>query len=306
MRRFALAPDDRMRYNNQKHIAKEHPRIMKETAARLNRSRITIRRTTLLVAVVELAAFAMIVLNLQTPGLIVGIVALLGGMYYKRKLKRQFQSECSQAQAMASLGMKNAQYTASRRVDAQWLKDTRLIPTSTNVVQPLLQHIVEGEVRGMKVMLGEITFGVMEKDKKQPTWSTGVLAQVALERPVEKPTLLLGRIAFRHAALRDAYAADQMVLSGAGGREEGWYALTPDGSDPDSDLTDAWSPLCTAVKQQGVAYVGGTEMTAFFLGSFITGVYPLDQPITEATLSETRFEGYDLLLSMITRLKHGK
>ena len=267
--------------------AKELPEAMKDTVIRLNKQRTSIRTVTLIAAAVELAAFAMIVLNLQTPGLLAGIAALVGGAYYKRKLKRQFQSDCAQAQAMAALNIKNAEYTARRAVDAQWLKDTRLVPASTNVVQPLLQHVVEGEVRGMKIMLGELTFGVMEKDKKQPT-------------------LLLGRIAFRHAALRDAYAADQMVLSHAGGRDEGWYALTPDGSDPDTLLTEAWHPLCEAVEQQGVAYVGGKELNAFFLRSFYTGNYNLNEPLTEASLSENGFKGWDMLLSMLTRIKHRK
>lgn len=286
--------------------AKELPETMKDTVIRLNKQRTSIRTVTLIAAVVELAAFAMIVLNLQTPGLLVGIAALAGGAYYKRRLKRQFQSECAKAQAMAALNIKNAEYTARRTVDAQWLKDTRLVPASTNVVQPLLQHVVEGEVRGMKIMLGELTFGVMEKDKKQPTWSSGVFTRVELDKPVEQPTLLLGRIAFRHAALRDAYAADQMILSHAGGRDEGWYALTPDGSDPDTLLTEAWHPLCEAVEQQGVAYVGGKELNAFFLRSFITGSYNLNEPLTEATLSENSFKGWDMLLSMLTRIKHRK
>lgn len=279
---------------------------MKDTVARLNKSRVNIRNVTLLTAFAELAAFVMIIMNLQLPGIGLGVAALAGGSYYKRKLKRSFQADCARAQTMATLGLRDAAYTASRRVDAKWLTDTRLVPTSTNIVQPLLQHIVEGEVRGLKVMLGELTFGVMEKGKKQPTWSTGVFAQVTLDRPVEQPTLLLGRAAFRHAALRDAYAADQMILSPAGGREAGWYALTPDGAEPDDDLTAAWSPLCTAVEQKGVAYVGGTELNGFFLGSFLTDNYPLDKPLTEADLTGKSFGGYDLLLSMITRIKHRK
>ena len=279
---------------------------MKDTVARLNKSRVNIRNVTLLTAFAELAAFVMIVMNLQLPGIALGVAALAGGSYYKRKLKRSFRADCARAQTMATLGLKDVQYTASRRVDARWLTDTRLVPASTSIVQPLLQHIVEGEIRGLKVMMGELTFGVMEKGKKQPTWSTGVFAQVKLDHPVEQPTLLLGRVAFRHAALRDAYAADQMLLSPAGGREAGWYALTPDGSEPDPELTAAWSPLCAALEQKSVAYVGGTELNAFFLGSFFTGDYPLDRPLTEASLTENAFGGYDLLLSMITRIKHRK
>ena len=56
----------------------------------------------------------------------------------------------------------------------------------------------------------------------------------------------------------------------------------------------------------GVAYVGGKELNAFFLRSFITGNYNLNEPLTEASLSENGFKGWDMLLSMLTRIKHRK
>jgi len=270
---------------------------------RLNKLRKAARNVPLVTAVVEIAAFIMIVTGVRAPGLIIGLIALIGGSMLKRRYKKEFTAECARIQSLTALEMQNATYVAQHRETAEWLHGTRLVPSSTQVMQsPLVLNLIEGRKGAVQLWMGEVTFGVMEAGKKQPTWNSGTMLRTTLEAPVAQPMLLLGRQAFRHVPLRDAYAQDGMHLCAVGGKDTGWYALTEDASDPSPAVLAIWKRLCAATKEQAVVSVHGNELTAFFLGGFFTDSYPLDAQITEESLKSLHFEGYKPTLDLIACL----
>lgn len=271
----------------------------------LNRQRNMIRYTVLGIAALELIAVVMIIAGLRLPGILLGFAGIVGGSVFKRRGKRQYAAACGKEQALHALHMTDVKYIGQSRESTQWILDTHLVPSSTDVVQnPLVQGAVQGTVKGSPLWLSEVTFGVMESGKRQPTFSSGVMVQAKLAHPVEKETLLLGRIAFKHSALRAEYEKDGMRLSNAGSKEKGWYALTPDANAPETRVIEGWEPLCAAVNNRAVMHLKGKTLTAFFYGCFYTGEFTLDEPVTEAMLRRHHFDGYKPLANMIEKLNN--
>lgn len=251
--------------------------------AALNKKRNMLRYSAIAVAALELLAIVMMLGGVKLPGLLLGLAVFIGGVVYKRKGRKAYEAECCRYQTLGALGVKDAQYTDQIKMDESWMHQTHLLPASANTMQPLLLHHVKGTLRGLKVEIAEMTFGCTEENKKQPTYSSGVLVRAHLPSAGQKRVLLLGRYAFKHAALRNEYEKDGLRLSPAGGKEKGWYALTDGAVSPDAMLLDKWQAVCDAAKMRAALYIEDGCATAFLNGSFYTGEFPLEEEITQST-----------------------
>lgn len=268
----------------------------------LNKKRNMVRYSSVAVASVEVVAVLLIMFGIQLPGVIIGLAALIGGMVFKRKGKKAYQEECCRLQTVQALGFADGVYTAEKKETAEWMRNTHLVPASSQLTDPLLLHSVEGTLRGVKLLISEITFGCQEKKKRQATYSSGVLVRTELKQPVKGAALLLGRYAFKHAALRDAYEKDGLRLSPVGGKEKGWYAMTAGAAAPDAALLEKFDELCAVSKHRAALYVNGTELTAFFNGQFYTGEYALEEEVTEGMFRKHSFAAIVPMLELIRQL----
>jgi len=266
--------------------------------AALNRKRNAVRYSSIAVAAIEMTAILMIMGGMKLPGLLIGLAALIGGTVYKRKGKKAYQEECCRLQTLTALGLQDAVYTGEKKETVEWLREMKLTPGSAQLVQPLLLHAVNGKLRGTDVEIAEVTFGCQEAGKKSATYSSGVLVRTKLQKPVA-PALLLGRYAFKHAALRAEYEKDGMRLSPAGGKEKGWYALTPGAVSPDEMLLEKWDKVCETAKQRAALSVDGDMLAAFFNGQFYTGEFALEEELTEGALRKHSFAAIVPLLELI-------
>lgn len=266
--------------------------------AALNKKRNCVRYSSIAVAAVELVAILMIMGGMKLPGAIIGMVALIGGALYKRKGKKAYQEECCRLQTLTALGLQDAAYIGEKKETVEWLREMKLTPGSAQLVQPLLMHAVNGRLRGVDAEIAEVTFGCQEAGKKSATYSSGVLVRTKLQKPVA-PVLLLGRYAFKHAALRAEYEKDGMRLSPAGGKEKGWYALTPGAVSPEEALLEKWDKVCETAKQRAALSVDGDMLTAFFNGQFYTGEFALEEELTEGMLRKHSFAAIVPLMEMI-------
>ena len=270
--------------------------------AALNRKRNTVRYSSIAVAAVDLIAILMIMGGLQLPGCVIGLAALIGGAVYKRKGKKAYQEACCRLQTMNALGVMDAEYIGEKQESAIWLHETHLVPSSASLVQTLLLHTVKGRLRGVPATISEATIGCQEAGKRQATYSSGVLVRAELKKGVNTPALLLGRYAFKHAALRAEYEKDGLRLSPAGGKEKGWYALTEGAVLPDEKLIEKWDSVCEAAKMRAALYVGGNELVAFFNGQFYTGEFPLEEPVTEGMFRKHSFAAIVPLVELLEAL----
>lgn len=251
--------------------------------AALNKQRKILRYVSLAVAGVEIVAIMMILGGVKLPGLLLGLAALIGGAAYKRKGRKAYEEECCRYQTLGALGVMDAQYTDRIKMGENWMHQTHLLPASAQTTQPLLLHHIKGTLHGMKVEIAEMTFGCQEANKKQPTYSSGVLVRADLPAAGQKRVLLLGRYAFKHAALRNEYEKDGLRLSPAGGKEKGWYALTDGAVSPDETLLNKWQSVCDTAKMRAALYVEDGCATAFLNGSFYTGEFPLEEEVTQSS-----------------------
>lgn len=274
-------------------------RMKKLNTAALNRKRNMVRYSSIAVAVVDLAAILMIMMGWQLPGAVIGLSALIGGAVYKRKGKKAYQEECCRLQTLQALGLKDAVYKAEEKKTADWLRQTCLVPASSQLTEPVLWHAVTGQMRDAQTEIAEITMGCYENKKKQPTYSNGVFVRVALQKPVEHAALLLGRYAFKHAALRAEYEKDGLRLSPVGGKEKGWYALTKGAVSPDAALLEHFDAICTVAKHRVAIYVAGNELVAFFNGQFYTGEFPLEEEVTEGMFRKHSFAAIVPLMELV-------
>lgn len=270
--------------------------------AALNRKRNTVRYSSIAVAAVDLVAIVMIMGGLRLPGAIIGLAALIGGAIYKRKGKKAYQEECCRRQTLQALGLAEAAYIGEKKETTDWMQSARLTPASAVLTEPLLMHAVKGQLRGTPVTISEVTFGCQENGKRQMTYSSGVLVRAELKKDVQMPALLLGRYAFKHAALRAEYEKDGLRLSPAGGKEKGWYALTEGAVSPDEKLLNKWDAVCEAAKMRAALSVHGTEMVAFFNGQFYTGEFPLEEEVTEGMFRKHSFAAIVPLAELIEAL----
>ena len=266
--------------------------------AALNKKRNCVRYSSIAVAVVELAAILMIMGGIKLPGVIIGLAALVGGAVYKRKGKKAYQEECCRLQTLTALGVQETAYIGEKKETTEWMREMKLTPASTQLVEPLLLHVVNGKLRGVETEIAEVTFGCQEAGKKTATYSSGVLVRVKLTKSAE-PALLLGRYAFKHAALRAEYEKDGMRLSPAGGKERGWYALTPGAVSPDEMLLEKWDKVCDAAKQRAALSVDGDRLAAFFNGQFYTGEFALEEELTEGALRKHSFAAIVPLMELV-------
>ena len=283
-------------------VASDNAKVNRVNIAALNRKRNIVRYSSVAVATVDLIAVLMIMGGWQLPGCMIGLAALIGGTVFKRKGKKAYQEECCRRQALGALGVAEAEYIGEKKESVDWLKETRLLPSSASLVQPLLLHTVKGQLRGVPVVISEATFGCQEAGKRQATYSSGVLVRAELQKEVSAPALLLGRYAFKHAALRAEYEKDGMRLSPAGGKEKGWYALTEGAASPDAALLDKWDDVCAAAKQRCALSVHGRELVAFFNGQFFTGEFLLEEPVTEGMFRKHSFAAIVPLMELVEAL----
>ena len=270
--------------------------------AALNKKRNLVRYSSIAVAALDLIAILMIMTGIQLPGIVIGLAALIGGAVYKHKGKKAYQEDCCRLQTINALGVQEAQYTAQIEESVQWLQETHLVPASAQLTTPLLLHAVSGKLRGADVQLAEATIGCREAGKKQPTYSSGVLVRVKLAKPCADAALLLGRYAFKHAALRAEYEKDGLRLSPAGGKEKGWYALTPGAVSPSAALLEKWDAVCESAKMRAAMYVSGNELVAFFNGQFYTGEFLLEEPVTEGMFKKHSFAAIVPLMELVAEL----
>lgn len=270
--------------------------------AALNRKRNIVRYSSVIVAAVDLAAVLMIMGGWQLPGCVIGLAALIGGAVFKRKGKKAYQEECCRLQTLRALGVAEAEYIGEKKESVDWLRETRLMPASASLAEPLLLHTVKGQLRGVPVVISEATFGCQEAGKRQATYSSGVLVRAELKKEISAPALLLGRYAFKHAALRAEYEKDGLRLSPAGGKEKGWYALTEGAVSPDAALLDKWEDVCAVAKQRCALSVHGTELVAFFNGQFYTDEFPLEEEVTEGMFRKHSFAAIVPLMELIESL----
>lgn len=270
--------------------------------AALNKKRNCVRYSSIAVAAVDLTAVLMIMGGLRLPGAIIGLAALVGGAVYKRKGKKAYQEECCRQQTEKALGLGDMQYLGERRETEAFVRDTHLLPASAVLMPPLLLHAASGKMRALPVEIAEATIGCREENKKQPTYSSGVLVRVTLDKAYPDTALMLGRYAFKHAALRAEYEKDELRLSPAGGKEKGWYALTPGAVSPAEPLLEKWHAVCEAAKMRAALYVSGNELAAFFNGQFYTGEFPLEEEVTEGMLRKHSFAAIVPLMDLAEAL----
>lgn len=283
-------------------VASENARVNRVNIAALNRKRNMVRYSSVAVAAVDLVAILMIMAGWQLPGCVIGLAALIGGAVFKRREKKAYQEACCRLQTLGALGVADAEYIGEKKESADWLLKTRLTPTSASLTQPLLLHAVKGQLRGMPVMVCEATLGCQEPGKRQATYSSGVLVRAELKKEISAPALLLGRYAFKHAALRAEYEKDGLRLAPAGGKEKGWYALTEGAASPDAVLLDKWEDVCAASKMRCALRVHGNELVAFFNGQFYTGEFPLEEPVSEGMFRKHSFAAIVPLMELIESL----
>lgn len=269
--------------------------------AALNKKRTLLRYSSIAVAAVDMVAVLMILGGWKLPGVVVGLGALIGGAVYKRKGKKAYQQACCRAQTLTALNVKDAAYTAEKKQSAAWMLALGLTPSSAQLTDPLLLHGVNGKLRGVQVEIAEVTFGYQEANKKQATYSSGVIVRAKLNKTMDA-ALLLGRYAFKHAALRAEYEKDGLRLSPAGGKEKGWYALTEGAASPDALLLEKWDQVCEAAKHRAALRVAGDELVAFFNGQFYTGEFALEEEVTEGMFRKHSFAAIVPLMELIEAL----
>lgn len=268
----------------------------------LNKKRNLVRYSSVAVAAVDLVAILLIMGGIQLPGIIIGMAALIGGAVLKRKGKKSFQEECCRLQTEKALGLRNLQYQGECKETEEFLHSLHLVPASACVTQPLLLHAASGKLCGLPAQIAEATIGCHEEGKRQPTYSSGVLVRVTMEKAYPDAALMLGRYAFKHAALRAEYEKDGLRLSPAGGKEKGWYALTSGAVSPADELLEKWHAVCEAAKMRAALYVGGNELVAFFNGQFYTGEYPLEEEVTEGMFKKHSFAAIVPLMELLEAL----
>lgn len=277
--------------------------MTKTSVSMLNKRRLLARYFPLGMAVAELAAVLLMMTGSRAVGLTIGLIVFVGGIFLKSRIKKSYTEACCRAQTMTALGLTEAEYLGENKESAEWLQQTHLLPASAVVTQPLVLHGIRGKMRGTQLWLGEITFGCQESGKKAATYSSGVLVRVPLAHAAAEKTLFLGKYAFKHAALRAEYEKDGMRLSPAGGKEKGWYALTPGAVSPSDLLCEKWEAVCAAAKQRAALYVGEGELVAFFNGQFYTGEFALEEELTESTLRKHSFAAVVPLMELAEYVK---
>lgn len=270
--------------------------------AALNKKRNLVRYSSIAVAALDLIAILMIMGGMQLPGIVIGLAALIGGAVFKSRGKKAFREECCRLQTEKALGLSEAKYQGEIKETEAFVHGLHLVPTSLKLMQPLLLHSVSGKMRGVAVQVAEATLGCREEGKKQPTYSSGVLVRATLGKPCQDTALLLGRYAFKHAALRAEYEKDGLRLSPAGGKDKGWYALTPGAVSPSAELLEKWEAVCQAAKMRAAMYVSGNELVAFFNGQFYTGEFLLEEPVTEGMFKKHSFAAIVPLMELVAEL----
>lgn len=268
----------------------------------MNKKRNLVRYSSVAVAAIDLVAILLIMGGMQLPGIMIGMAALIGGAVFKRKGKKAYQEECCRLQTEKALGLRDLQYQGECKETEEFVRNTHLLPASSVLVQPLLMHAASGKLCGLPVQIAEATIGCHEEGKRQPTYSSGVMVRVTLEKAYPDTALLLGRYAFKHAALRAEYEKDGLRLSPAGGKEKGWYALTPGAVSPSDALLERWDAVCEAVKMRAAMYVSGNELVAFFNGQFYTGEFPLEEEVTEGMFKKHSFAAIVPLMELVEAL----
>lgn len=276
----------------------DRQRMNSVNIAALNRKRKVIRYSSIAVAAVDLAAILMIMMGWQLSGAVIGLAALIGGAVFKRKGKKAFEEECCRLQTLRALGVADGAYMPEEKKTADWLRNTHLVPSSSQLTEPVLWHGVKGQLRGAAVEIAEMTMGCQESNKKQATYSSGVYVRTKMDKPVENPVLLLGKFAFKHAALRAEYEKDGLRLSPVGGKEKGWYALTEGAVSPDAALLEKFDEVCSVAKHRVAMYLAGDELVAFFNGQFYTGEFPLEEDVTEGMFKKHSFAAIVPLMAM--------
>lgn len=271
--------------------------------ASLNKKRNSLRYAPLVMAAVEIVAVILIVLGLKLPGAVLGTAALVGGIVYKNRGKKDYANTCCRLQAMNALGLKDAEYLGNSKEEETWLGNMHLLPSSARVTKPLVMHAVRGDMHGIPMWIAEVTMGCMENGKRQPTFSSGVMIRCTLENAAFSRALFLGRYAFKHAALRNEYEKDALRLAPAGGKEKGWYAMTENGRNPDALLVEKWQSLCDAAGMRAAMYVEGKEVKAFFNGNFYTGEFELEEEVTAAALKHHSFAALVPFVEMLEALR---
>lgn len=277
--------------------------MTKNAMEALNQRRLIARYFPLGIAALELIAVLMMMTGVRVLGLALGLAVLIGGIFLKSRIKKMYTETCCRAQTMTALGLSQAEYVGEHKPDVEWLHQTHLMPISAQLSQPLVMHAVRGKLRNTELWMGEVNFGCHENGKKAPTYSSGVLVHVSLSKFSQENALLLGEYAFKHAALRAEYEKDGMRLSPAGGKEKGWYALTPGAVSPSDVLCEKWEAVCAAAKQRAALYVGGNKLVAFFNGQFFTSEFSLEEELTESMLRKHSFAAIVPLMDLIEAMK---
>ena len=240
-------------------------------------------------AAVELGAVALMFAVNRGAGLALGIAAMIAYFAVTRLCRRRYSDLCAKTQTLHGLPLENMTYKNRDCQMVDTMKACGLLPQVLEVDMPLCLNAVTGTYQGIPVEMAEATFGCIGENQKKRVFNSGVALRLPLRQAVETPVMLIGNRPFHHTVTRKSYEADGWKMAPVGGKAKGWYAFTPQGTTPDKDLLDRWDTLCTKLEGKVIVSLREKELCAFFVSSFYTDRYAINEPVDEAELKKCLF-----------------
>ena len=246
-------------------------------------------------AAVMLGAVAVMFAMNRNGGLILGVAAMIAYFALTRLLRRRYNDLCARTQTLCSLPLENMNYQnrASSLVDA--MKACGLLPQVLTVDMPLCLNTVTGTYQGISVEMAEATFGCIGENQKKRVFNSGIALRLPLQTAMETPVMLIGKRPFHHTVTRKSYEADGWKMANVGGKTKGWYAFTPNGAAPDQALLEKWDALCQKLEGKVIVSLREKELCAYFVSSFYTDQYNINEPVDEKTLTARLFHHLPLV-----------
>lgn len=263
--------------------------MFKDIVKNLRRLQVAYRVAVMAIAAVELGAIAVMFAVNRNLGLTLGLAAMIAYFAVTRLMRRRYSDTCARTQTLRSLPVEELTFKNrdSRLVDD--LKACGLLPQVLEVDMPLCLNAVTGVYQGFPVEMAEATFGCIGENQKKRVFNSGVALRMPLKTAVESPVMLIGNKPFHHTVTRKSYEADGWKMAPVGGKTKGWYAFTPSGSAPEQDLMERWNSLCEKVDGKAIVSLREKELCAFFVSSFYTDQYPINEPLDETMLTTCLF-----------------
>lgn len=263
---------------------------MQENVKQLEKLRNLFRTLMMVCLMIELGAVVLIFMGKQVLGMVVGIVSMAGYFYVKSQGKRRFSEACSKVQAEQTLGLKDLVYEGSKAYDGEILHRAGMISSALKIDSARMQNSLRGQYKGKPVEMSEATFGVVYPGQNKHEFNSGVLLTADAPTLGTKPVLLMGHSSVRHKLIRKEYEQDGWKLCNVGGKTKGWFVFTKDGSIPEESLLQKLDALSQETEGKVLLSLQDGKMTAFFLSSFYTGIYPLGDAVEENELRKVLFK----------------